>query len=677
MPRFRFALPSLCLLNAFGGLFAAEAPKPYGPVPSGRQMAWHEMETYAFIHFGLNTYTGREWGYGNEDPKLFNPSAFDADKVVEALKAGGMKGVILTAKHHDGFCLWPTKSTPHNISKSPFREGKGDLVREVAEACKKAGLKFGIYVSPWDRNHPEYAKAGYVAAYHLQIKELLTGYGELFEVWFDGANGGDGWYGGTKEKRRIDSHTYYGWKEIAEMIRRYQPGAVIWGGDRYGDVHWVGNERGFAPEISSPIQGNSWNPTECDVSIRPGWFWHESQNAQVKTPRKLMDLYYSNVGHGSAFLLNVPPDNKGEIHAADKKALSGFNALLTETFSKNLAAGAKIEASSVRGDDAQFGPEKLLDADRNSYWSTDDGVTDASVTLTLPEVRTFDIVRLREALALGIRVEDWAVDVSQNGAWREYAKGKIVGNCRLVHGKPVTTDRIRIRLSGGEVAPCLSEVALFAEPVSLDAPTVTRTRDGLVTVSGPGTLRYTLDGSEPTTRSPAYDKPVPLADGGVFKARAFAPSGSAGDTTTAIFGIAKAKWKIIGASANLATAPAVIDDNPKSLWYTHEKSGRKAPPQWVSVDMGDTVAIGSFLVMPRADGADHGLTDRYRIEVSDNGTIWTPVAEGEFSNIRANPVEQTVKLATPAKARYFRFTGLHCVSGDQVAIGELGVVSAK
>ncbi|HEX7260712.1 MAG TPA: alpha-L-fucosidase, partial [Luteolibacter sp.] len=315
---------------------AAEAPAPLPPVPSERQMTWHTMEQYAFIHFGLNTYTGRNWGYGDEDPKLFDPKEFDADKIVAALKAGGLKGVILTAKHHDGFCLWPTKTTEHNITKTPFRNGKGDVVREIGDACRRAGLKFGIYVSPWDRNNAEYARPGYVKVYHEQIRELLTGYGELFEVWFDGANGGDGWYGGTKEKRSIDSKTYYEWDKVIAMIRKEQPNAAIFG-TTAGDIRWVGNEKGYAAKESRPTllqknkfgvenkeslisgdkEGDTWCPAECDVSIRPEWFWIEAENTRVRTPRNLLELYFRSVGHGGSFLLNVPPDTRGVVNESD------------------------------------------------------------------------------------------------------------------------------------------------------------------------------------------------------------------------------------------------------------------------------------------------------------------------------------------------------------------------
>ena len=398
------SLPAFAALAPFVAN-AADAPKPFGPTPSERQLAWSELETYGFIHFGLNTFTGREWGYGDESEQLFNPSSFDADQIVGAFKAAGLKGVMMVAKHHDGFCLWPTQSTPHNISNSPYKNGKGDLVREVSEACKRAGMKFGVYVSPWDRNNPEYGKPGYVGVFHRQIAELTSWYGPMFEIWFDGANGGDGWYGGKKETRVIDRDTYYQWDKVRDLVRKNRPDAVIFSGG-FPDVRWVGNERGVAGEVcrnrvpehvTKPSgenlayrnrgdrNGDRWVPAECDVSIRPGWFYHADQDSKVKTPKQLLDLYFVSVGRGASLLLNIPPDQRGLVHENDVESLRGFGDLLKQIFTTNLATGAKAEASETRGDDdANFGPTKVLSDDRNAYWTTDDATREGSVTLTLP-----------------------------------------------------------------------------------------------------------------------------------------------------------------------------------------------------------------------------------------------------------------------------------------------------
>jgi len=459
---------------------AVGPPPPYGALPSARQLRWHEMETYAFLHYTVNTFTDKEWGYGDEDPSIFNPTAFDADAIVAALAAGGMTGVILTAKHHDGFCLWPTKTTDHFIRK-------GDIVRDISAAAHRAGLRFGVYLSPWDRNNPQYGRPEYVSIYREQLRELLTGYGPIFEVWHDGANGGDGYYGGAREKRLIDKHTYYHWPETWELVRSLQPEAVIFS-DVGPDIRWVGNEKGFAGETCwetfAPVgekggpaapgdvrtsesttgtrNGGTWLPPECDVSIRPGWFWHSSQNDKVKTPQQLLDLYFKSVGRGASFLLNVPPDRRGLLHENDVESLRGFGELRRTMFRSNLAAGAHVSASNIRGGRREFGPQNLVDGDRYSYWSTDDGVTTPTVTFDLRSVVRFSVVRLRENIRLGQRIEGFAIDAWGDNDWRTIAEGTSIGPCRLVRiAEPAATSRVRLRVTRSPVCPALSEFALF------------------------------------------------------------------------------------------------------------------------------------------------------------------------------------------------------------------------
>jgi alpha-L-fucosidase len=477
----------------FGAALAAAAvppPAPYGALPSARQLRWQEMETYAFLHFTVNTFTDREWGHGDEDPAVFLPTDFDADQIVEALKAAGLKGAILTCKHHDGFCLWPTKTTDHSILHSTWKNGRGDVVKQVSAACRKHGLKFGIYLSPWDRNNAHYGRPDYIAIYRAQLRELLTGYGPIFEVWHDGANGGDGYYGGARETRSIDPRSYYDWANTWSLVRDLQPEAVIFS-DVGPDIRWVGNESGYAAETSwetyhpvgpdggpaAPGYVNTteagtghrgadlWLPAECDVSIRPGWFWHESENDRVKTPRELMDLYYRSVGRGGSFLLNIPPDRRGRLHERDVAALKEFGELVHATFRTNLAAGAKLTASNVRGSAAAYGPQKLLDADRYSYWATDDAVTTPDLVVDLGKSTTFNVVRLRENIRLGQRIEAFALDRWQDGAWQEFAAGTSIGACRLIHLPDyVTTDRVRLRITQSPVCIALSDFGLFAEP---------------------------------------------------------------------------------------------------------------------------------------------------------------------------------------------------------------------
>lgn len=469
-------------LLAAAGAAMVGGPKPYGALPSARQLSWHELEVYAFLHFTVNTFTDKEWGYGDEDPNLFAPAAFDADAIVSALEAGGMRGVILTCKHHDGFCLWPTRTTRHSVRSSRWRDGKGDVVKEVSEAARRRGLKFGVYLSPWDRNSALYGGPEYVKMYREQLRELLTEYGPVYEIWHDGANGGDGYYGGAREKRTIDKRTYYDWPATWEMARKLAPGAVIFS-DVGPDVRWVGNEKGFANETCwatyDPVgedggaaapgysrykeaatghrNGKHWLPPECDVSIRPGWFFHERENGRVKSAAELWDLYSKSVGRGASFLLNVPPDRRGLIHERDAASLEEFGARMKRTFGKNLAEG-KVKASSER---RGFEARNLVDGSRSTYWSSADGVNTPEVVVDMGREVRFDVVRLREYIPLGQRVEGFALDYWKDG-WQPLAGGTSVGACRVVRlGEAVAARRVRLRVTQSPVCVALSELGLY------------------------------------------------------------------------------------------------------------------------------------------------------------------------------------------------------------------------
>ncbi len=437
------------------------APKPFGVIPSPRQLAWSELEFYNFLHFTVNTFTDKEWGYGDENPAIFNPTAFDADAIVEVLKNAGSKGVILTCKHHDGFCLWPTATTGHSIKHSPYKNGKGDIVREVSQAAQRHGLKFGVYLSPWDRNQASYGTPHYIQIYRRQMRELLTTYGPIFEIWHDGANGGDGYYGGAREKRVIDKLHYYHWPETWALERELQPKANIFS-DVGPDVRWVGNEKGIAGDpcwatytphspnggpgapgdvvsaesTTGTRHGKYWMPAECDVSIRPGWFWHPAENNKVKTPQQLLDLYFDSVGRGASFLLNVPPDRRGLIYETDAANLRAFGKIIQSTFAQDLAAGAQKSHTGAP-------------------WRQE-------FTLQLPHLQRFDLVRLREQIQFGQRVESYALDTWQNGTWQPFGNGTSIGICRLVRGAlPVTTDRVRLRITESPVPPLIAEFSLF------------------------------------------------------------------------------------------------------------------------------------------------------------------------------------------------------------------------
>jgi alpha-L-fucosidase len=458
---------------------AGTAPSAYGALPSKRQLAWHELELYAFLHFTVNTFTDKEWGYGDEDPAVFDPAQFDADAIVSALRAGGMRQVILTCKHHDGFCLWPTKTTEHHVLRR-------DIVKDLSEAARRQGLKFGVYLSPWDRNNALYGTAAYIGIYREQLRELLTQYGPIHEVWHDGANGGDGYYGGAREKRTIDKRTYYDWPKTWELVRSLQPDAVIFS-DVGPDLRWVGNEKGYANdtcwETYDPVgadggvpapgftrdkegqtgtrNGSHWMPPECDVSIRPGWFWHEKENDKVKTPRQLMDLYYRSVGRGGSLLLNVPPDRRGLLYENDVASLRDFGAIVRGTFRENLAARAKTRASNMRGG---FGPQNLLDGDRYTYWATNDSVKTAEVEFTLPGETRFNVVRLRENIQLGQRIDAFELDRWVGGKWDTFARATSIGACRLIRtAEDITANRVRLRITQSAVCPAVSDFGLFLE----------------------------------------------------------------------------------------------------------------------------------------------------------------------------------------------------------------------
>lgn len=472
--------------------FAQSEPKPYGPLPTPGQLQWQETEMYTIIHYGPDTYTDKEWGYGDEDPKLFNPSSFSADQILGAVKAGGFKGIVVVAKHHDGFCLWPTKTTEHNISASPYKDGKGDIVAEYRKSADKLGLKMGVYCSPWDRNSAFYGKPEYVTnVYRKQLEELYSNYGPLFIIWHDGANGGDGYYGGAKEVRKIDRSNYYGWDTTWGIARRLQPNAAIFG-DVGPDVRWVGNEAGHAGETCwatytphAPEEGKApgngftkdsegtegqrdgkfWMPAECDVPLRPGWFYHASQDGKEKSADSLMNLYFWSVGHGACLDLGISPNQTGRLSDGDVATLKAFGEKLQQTFTINLAKGATLKASNIRGYNAQkFGPAHLLDNDRYSYWATDDAVKSPELVVDLKEAKRFNIIRLRENIKLGQRIDSVAVDAWVNGEWKQVATATSIGGNRLIRlPYALNTSKVRLRISAA-VCPALSDFGLFLEP---------------------------------------------------------------------------------------------------------------------------------------------------------------------------------------------------------------------
>ena len=457
-------------------------PEPFGPIPSERQLAWHELEYYMFVHFTVNTFTDKEWGYGDEKESVFNPSALDCRQWAKTASEAGMKGIIITAKHHDGFCLWPSAFTEHSVKNSPWKEGKGDILKDLREACDEFGLKMGVYLSPWDRNSAVYGTPEYLVYYRDQLRELLTNYGDIFEVWFDGANGGDGYYGGAKEPRRIDNKTYYDWPNTHSIVRELQPGAVMFS-DAGPDIRWVGNESGmgsltnwcllkkdemypggdFAKILGEGHEdGNYWVPAEVDVSIRRGWFYHESQDSMVRSPENLLELYYSSVGRNSNLLLNVPPDRRGLLHENDVKSLMGFRELREKEFAIELAKGKKASSDVSRG--KGYKAINVNDGNPGTYWATPDEVTTGNVVIDLGTETEVNRILIQEYIRLGQRVQEFRVEAFADGSWQTLIDGTTIGHKVIRKFPVVSTSKIRVTISKSKATPLISNIELYRAP---------------------------------------------------------------------------------------------------------------------------------------------------------------------------------------------------------------------
>ena len=425
-------------------------------VPTKQQIAYQEMEVIGFIHFSINTFTDKEWGYGDKSPEIFNPSELDAEQWARTAKEAGMKQLILTAKHHDGFCLWPSAYTEHSVKNSPWKDGHGDVIREFVDACAKYGLKAGLYLSPWDRNHKDYGTSEYLPYYRNQLTELLTNYGVISEIWFDGANGGDGYYGGANESRKIDRETYYDWDSTFKLVYKLQPDIIIFS-DAGPGCRWIGNEHGIAGETNwSTIKGDSliigaskqsylntgdpdgddWIVGECDVSIRPGWFYHESQDDEVKSLERFKEIYYGSVGRNGVLLLNIPPDKRGLIHENDVARLQEFGHFINSTFDDNLAGDASI---SVEEDSVY------------------------TMNIQLPEERTFNLLVLGEDIAKGQRVKAFRVEALLEKQWITIAEGTTVGYKRILRVDSIKASKFRLIILDSFGDPLITNFGLFLE----------------------------------------------------------------------------------------------------------------------------------------------------------------------------------------------------------------------
>jgi len=464
------ALSLLAVFILAGPVLAVDPPAPRKIVPSAGQLKWQEMEIISIFHYGPNTYVGKEWGYGDTPAKVFNPDKLDTDQWVEVCKAAGIKGVILVAKHHDGFCLWPSKYTEYSVKSSPWKDGHGDLVGDLSKSCGKGALKFGIYLSPWDRNRADYATPAYVEYYYNQWVEVLSKYGPIFEIWFDGANGGTGYYGGAREKRSI-SKDYYNYPRILALLKDKHPDAIAFNFPGCQSSRWPGSERGDAGKTNwnsisrkDLPNGGYWSPAEADTHAIGKWFW--TPRRKVDSLESLVHKYFTSVGRGGVLNFGLAPDKSGLIDAKDVARLRQFGDYIRAMRKTDLAKGKQATATQTRGGAkaSTFAAANLLDGDVATYWTTDDGVTKADIEVDFGGEVTFNVVSASEFIKLGQRIKSFTVEAFQAGAWKQVAKGTTVGYKRMFRIPDTKASKIRIRILDSFECPMLHSVNVYHAP---------------------------------------------------------------------------------------------------------------------------------------------------------------------------------------------------------------------
>ena len=583
--------------------------------PSANQLALVEKPFYTFMHFGMNTATDREWGAGVEKATDFTIKSIDAKQWVETAKSAGATGVILTCKHHDGFCLWPTATTKHSVASSPWKNGQGDVVKELRAACDKYDMKFGVYLSPWDRNAECYGDSPrYNDFFIRQLTELLTNYGEVHEVWFDGANGE-----GPNGKKQV-----YDWDAFYQTIQRLQPKAVM--AIMGDDVRWVGNEKGFAGATNwsflragevypgypnyrelqyGHADGNQWVAAECDVSIRPGWFYHPEEDGRVKTVDELTDLYYRSVGHNATLLLNFPVDRDGLIHPTDSANAVNFHKNIQKQLEKNLLAGLSPKASDERG--KAFSAKAVTDNDYDTYWATNDDVTSATIEFDLPQPEKINRMMLQEYIPLGQRVKSFVVEYNQEGEWLPVKLNEettTVGYKRLLRFETITTDKLRVRFTDSRACLCINNIEAFYAGATSDT--------------------YSAKAEE-------------------LKSFPFTLSG-----------------------VDTEEAQKCMDKNDQTACFVNGNT--------LLIDLGEERTITSFHYLPDQSEYNKGVIAAYEISVGmDSNAVNQVVAKDEFSNIKNNPILQSVYF-TPLKARYVQLKATRMIhDGEPLGLAEIGI----
>jgi len=676
-----------------------KAPQPFGPLPTQKQLVWHEMEFYAFVHFSLNTFTNKEWGYGDESPALFNPTNLDVRQWARIAKEAGMKGIILVAKHHDGFCLWPSAYTERSVKNSPWKNGKGDLVKELAAACKEYDLKLGLYLSPWDRNHAEYGKPGYITYFRNQLKELLTNYGDVFEMWFDGANGGDGYYGGANEMRKINTLEYYNWDETYKLIYKTAPNTLVWGVGP-SEARWIGNEEGragrtnwsllrqkeelagkvhYSEFVSGHEDGERWVPGEADVSIRPGWFYHSVEDDKVRSLDEMVDIYYESIGRNATLLLNLPVDRRGLVHENDEQRLKELVAVIKADFKTEVLTSSKISASNIRGNTNTYAVQNVVDGNKNTYWATADDVKTADLEFTFDKPTAVNRILLQEYIPLGQRVKAFTVEAKVDGNWQTVATETTIGYKRILRIKTVVASALRIKITDSKSNIVISNIQAYNAPLFVRAPDVQRDKNGDVTLKSEegNSIYYTVDGSKPTAKSTLYKGVFQFKKAVTINAIAINKEENRSSAVkTAKYGASKEKWTILAVSSgDIKTATRIIDGNLETDWGFGGDANKL--PQEITIDMGGALKINGFTYVPQQVGNNLNLISNYEFYSSTDNVTWTKQSEGEFSNIKHNPIAQ-IKSFTPLKARYLRFVALAGIGKSQtVSIAEISINEAN
>lgn len=668
------------------GCTQVKAPEALYPIPTPQQVEWQKMEQYAFVHFGLNTFNDLEWGFGDTPASTFNPTHLDAEQWVKTIKAAGMKAVILTAKHHDGFNLWQSKHTEYSVKNSPWRDGKGDMVRELIDACKKNDLKIGLYLSPWDRNHADYGKPEYVEYFQKQISELINEYCDgidMFEYWFDGANGGDGYYGGTREKRSINASEYYQYEKCVEIIHKKFPKAMIFGGTE-PTIRWIGNESGWAGQtnwamVNNPEDhyhsypygnkdGQDWLPGEVDVSIRPGWFYHAREDHQVRSVANLVNIYYESVGRNANLLLNFPVSLRGTIHPTDSSNIVEWWRVIQDELKTDLLQSAKVEASNSRGGD--FKAKMVNDNNWDTYWATEDSVVKAEITFTLDKPSQVNRVMLQEYIPLGQRVKEFSIDYYADGKWQPIPTTdtmSTVGYKRIIRFTNVTAEKLRVNFLDARGTLTINNIAAFCAPALMAEPTVSRNKDGMVTIKGgdiSSKLFYTLDGSAPTTSSTPYTQPFEMKGKAVIKVIAQDPAAEErlSPVATKAYDVLTSGFTVKGAER----FERMFDGNSYSAFgFPKGKSD-------IVITLDKEHTLTGFTYLPDQSRGGYGVITKYELWADGK-----KVAEGEFSNIKANPIEQIVTLSSPVKAKELKFIAKALAEGTGTTpvVAEFGIIT--